>query len=147
MVEGVPLYSGRQLLLLFALLGAAAAGLAVREWRASHPELTDWLERLDRQSTVSTPGVGGKPAAAATDQPAQPPEGTAPAVNRPPVDLNSATPDDLARLPGVGPSLAARIVDRRQSIGAFASLEDLRRVKGIGPAKLERLRHLVTIIQ
>ncbi len=144
----VALYTGRQILLLFALLAAAAAGLAVREWRADHAELTDWLERLDRQSDVTTRGAAGTPGAA-SDQPRQQPkpEGTASVANRPPVDLNNATPDELARLPGVGSSLAARIVERRQSVGAFASLEDLRRVKGIGPAKLERLRQLVTIVQ
>ncbi|HEU5323238.1 MAG TPA: helix-hairpin-helix domain-containing protein, partial [Methylomirabilota bacterium] len=75
------------------------------------------------------------------------PEHTLPAADPGPVDLNSATPDDLARLPGVGPSLAARIVERRQSGGTFRSIEDLRRVKGIGPVKLERLRHLVTIVE
>ena len=43
--------------------------------------------------------------------------------------------------------VAVRIVERRESVGAFASVEDLRRVKGIGPAKLQRLRQLVTIVQ
>lgn len=143
------LYTGRQLLLLFALLAAAAAGLAVREWRAGHPELVDWLEGLDRQSDATTRGTAGKPSGPASEQPRrQPqPEGTAPAADRSPVDLNSATQHELARLPGVGPSLAVRIVERRESVGAFASVEELRRVKGIGPAKLERLRQLVTIVQ
>lgn len=140
------LYTGRQLLLLFALLGAAASGLAVREWRASHSELTDRLERLDRQSPRATPGPGGMPSIAANDQPAPPSEDTASAVDRP-IDLNSAMPDELARLPGVGPSLAARIVERRRSGGTFRSIEDLRGVKGIGPVKLERLRYLVTIAE
>src|SRR5262245_5081488 len=135
MVSGMALYTGRQLLLLFTLLAAAGVGLAIREWRASHLELADWLERLDRHADAPTRGKG--------DTPERRP---APA-DRQPVDLNSATQDELARLPGVGPSLAVRIVERRESVGAYASVEDLRRVKGIGPAKLQRLRQLVTVVQ
>ncbi|HSF05443.1 MAG TPA: helix-hairpin-helix domain-containing protein [Methylomirabilota bacterium] len=132
------LYTARQLLLLFALLGAAAVGLAIREWRATYPELADRLEGVDRRPETNT----GRSVDRRTD-----PEHTLPAADPGPVDLNSATPDDLARLPGVGPSLAARIVERRQSGGTFRSIEDLRRVKGIGSVKLERLRHLVTIVE
>jgi competence protein ComEA len=132
------LYTARQLLLLLVLLGAAAVGLAVREWRAIYPELTHRLEAVDRQPETDT----GR----SVDQRADP-EPAPPASGRGPVDLNSATPDDLARLPGVGRSLAARIVERRHSGGSFHSIEDLRGVKGIGPAKLERLRRLVTIVE
>jgi competence protein ComEA len=151
MVGGMALYTGRQLLLLFALLVAAGAGLAIREWRASHPELADRLERLDRQADVPTRGTGdtsGSPASERPkpEKPERPERRPAPPERRP-VDLNSATQHELARLPGVGPSLAVRIVERRESVGAFASVEDLRRVKGIGPAKLGRLRQLVTVVQ
>src|SRR5262245_40278965 len=135
MVSGMTLYTGRQLLLLFALLAAAGVGLAVREWRASHLELADWLAQLDRHA--ERPQL---------EKPERPERRPAPA-DRQPVDLNSATQDELARLPGVGLSLAVRIVERRESVGAFASVEDLRRVKGIGPAKLQRLRQLVTVAQ
>lgn len=61
----------------------------------------------------------------------------------PAVDINRATVDDLIALPGIGPALAARIVDMRRE-QMFASVEDLVRVHGIGPATLERLRPLVT---
>lgn len=59
------------------------------------------------------------------------------------VDINRATVDDLVALPGIGPALAARIVDARGK-QMFARIEDLVRVRGIGPATLERLRPLVT---
>lgn len=64
-----------------------------------------------------------------------------------PVDLNRASLDDLTRLPGVGPVLAARIVEARDSSGRFASIDDLRRVRGVGPAKLDRLRGHVTVTE
>jgi competence protein ComEA len=61
-----------------------------------------------------------------------------------PVDLNTATPEALDALPGVGPATAAAIVRDRDEHGPFRSVDDLARVRGIGPAKLEQLRDLVT---
>jgi competence protein ComEA len=55
------------------------------------------------------------------------------------VRVNSATVDELATLPGVGPALAQGIVDHRDLNGPFASLDDLDEVSGIGPALLEEL--------
>ena len=130
MVSGMALYTGRQLLLLFVFLAAAGAGLAVRQWRAAHPVLAERLEQLDRWPAAQTAArLAGPPSAA----------------DHRPVDLNHATAAELARLPGVGPWLAARIVERRQAGGAFGSIEDLRAVRGIGAAKLERLRKFVTV--
>ena len=56
-----------------------------------------------------------------------------------PVDLNSADVATLKGLPGVGPALAARIVEERKE-GLFQGIEDLVRVHGIGIATVERLR-------
>jgi competence protein ComEA len=61
-----------------------------------------------------------------------------------PIDLNSATAEQLESLPGVGPATAAAIVDDRDRNGPFAAVDDLERVPGIGPAKLAALRDLVT---
>jgi competence protein ComEA len=61
-----------------------------------------------------------------------------------PLDLNAATAEQLARLPGVGPWLARRIVEERQRRGRFESAEGLRSVLGVGPRKLAALRDLVT---
>jgi competence protein ComEA len=62
-----------------------------------------------------------------------------------PVNLNSAGPEELDQLPGVGPATAAAIVAHREQHGPFASVDDLADVRGIGPAKLEALRGLVTV--
>jgi competence protein ComEA len=62
-----------------------------------------------------------------------------------PVNLNTATAADLDRLPGVGPSTAAAIIDHRTKNGPFHAVDDLALVRGIGPAKLEQLRSLVTV--
>ena len=56
------------------------------------------------------------------------------------VDLNRAEWPELAQLPGIGETLARRIVDSRRAEGPFVDHEDLRRVRGIGPKTLDRLR-------
>lgn len=60
------------------------------------------------------------------------------------IDLDVAPPEEIERLPKVGPALARRIVANRDSLGPFGSLSGLRRVKGMGPATMERLANLVT---
>jgi competence protein ComEA len=56
------------------------------------------------------------------------------------VDINAADVQELNQLPGVGPVLARRIIDSRESKGPFAAIDDLRRVPGIGPKTLKRIR-------
>jgi competence protein ComEA len=60
-----------------------------------------------------------------------------------PVDLNSATAEQLDALPGIGPVTAQKIVDYRQAHGPFTSVDDLDAIPGIGPARIENLRGLV----
>ncbi len=62
-----------------------------------------------------------------------------------PLNLNSATAEQLDTLPGVGPATAGAIVDHRSTHGPFASVDGLLEVRGIGPAKLEAIRSLVTV--
>lgn len=60
------------------------------------------------------------------------------------INLNTATPADLASLPRIGPVTAAAIVEWRDHNGGFKSVDDLLMVKGIGQATLEALRPYVT---
>jgi competence protein ComEA len=62
-----------------------------------------------------------------------------------PIDLNAATAEQLDELPGVGPSIAAAIVEHRERVGPFASVDDLLDVPGIGDAKLAQIRDLVVV--
>jgi competence protein ComEA len=64
-------------------------------------------------------------------------------VSPPLVRLNSASLEELQRLPGIGPVLAGRIVESRTTHGPFRTAEDLLRVSGIGPTTLDRLKSLV----
>jgi competence protein ComEA len=61
------------------------------------------------------------------------------------VNLNTASAEQLATLPGIGATRAQAIVAYRQQQGPFQRVEDLLAVSGIGPSTLERLRSLVTV--
>ena len=63
----------------------------------------------------------------------------------PPLDLNEATEEELTALPGIGETLARRIVAYRKEHGPFLTVEALTEVSGIGPAKLADLEGLVTV--
>jgi competence protein ComEA len=60
-----------------------------------------------------------------------------------PVQLSTATAEQLDSLPGVGPATAQKILDYRNKHGAFSSVDELDAVPGIGPKRLEQLRDLV----
>jgi competence protein ComEA len=150
------LYSRPQLALLLLVAVALLGGLVVREWRAGFPEAAARVEAFDRDETPTGPG----PVPFASPRPSRPPPSP---VTRPvpgsrpgsiaqvesvtdprPLDLNTATAEQFARLPGVGPGLARRIVEERQRRGRFDGPEGLRSVLGVGPRKLAALRDLVT---
>ncbi len=61
------------------------------------------------------------------------------------VNVNTASAQELEHLPGVGPALAAAIVEYRLLRGPFASIDQLDDVSGIGPAKLEQIRSMATV--
>jgi competence protein ComEA len=61
------------------------------------------------------------------------------------VSINRATAEELESLPGIGPTIAQRIVEYRQTRGDFRRPEDLLNVAGIGEKKLAVLRPLITL--
>jgi competence protein ComEA len=141
----VALYTRRQLALLFTLLAAGGVGRAVQEWRAAYPELAAGLEQFDRAPEAQHGQEPGPPSSDRAREDGQ--RGAGALGHRAPrrVDLNGATAEELTRLPGVGPVIAARILESRERRGRFGGLDDLRQVKGLNAITLERLRPLVTI--
>ncbi|HEU5179265.1 MAG TPA: helix-hairpin-helix domain-containing protein [Candidatus Polarisedimenticolia bacterium] len=61
------------------------------------------------------------------------------------LNINAASADDLATLPGIGPSYAKRIIEYREKNGPFKRVEDLLNVQGIGEKTLERIRDRVMV--
>jgi competence ComEA-like helix-hairpin-helix protein len=71
--------------------------------------------------------------------------GVAGARGGPRLDLNRASETELQALPGIGPALAARIVQWRREHGPFETVEALEQVPGVGPALRARLAPHVTV--
>jgi competence protein ComEA len=71
--------------------------------------------------------------------------GKASASANSPVNINTANIDTLDALPGVGPATAQKILDYRNQIGRFTSVEQLMDVKGIGPKKFEKMKPFVRL--
>ena len=61
-----------------------------------------------------------------------------------PININQASAEELQHLPGIGPALAARVIEARRT-APFKSADDLRRVAGIGPKTLDKLRPHITV--
>jgi comEA protein len=78
-------------------------------------------------------------------EPRQAPEAARPARATAPLNLNTATADELEALPGIGPATATRIVEYRQKNGPFKKIEDLMNIKGIGEKSFLKLKPLVSV--
>jgi competence ComEA-like helix-hairpin-helix protein len=62
-----------------------------------------------------------------------------------PVNLNTASSEELQEVPGIGPSTAEKILQARKSYGTFKSVDELEAIRGIGPKRLEKMRKYLTV--
>lgn len=62
------------------------------------------------------------------------------------IDINTATLQQLQLLPGIGETLAQRVIDYREEHGRFQSVDDLMNVSGIGEKKLEQMRQYIKVV-
>ena len=62
-----------------------------------------------------------------------------------PVNLNTATAEQLSTIPGVGPKTAERIIQYRQKNGGFKKIEDLMNVSGVGEKSFLKMKPLITV--
>jgi len=61
------------------------------------------------------------------------------------LNINRATEQDLQKLPGIGPSLASKIINYRNENGKFSTVEDIKNVNGIGDSKYENIREYICV--
>ena len=62
-----------------------------------------------------------------------------------PVNINTATSEELQQVPGIGPATAEKILQMRKSYGAFKSGDDLLAIRGLGAKRLEKMRKYLTV--
>ena len=61
------------------------------------------------------------------------------------ININTASVEELDELPGIGPTIAQRIIDYRDANGPFQTIEDLLNVSGVGPSTFEQIKDLITV--
>ena len=118
-------------------------------------EAVNLAARAEDGQQVYLPRVGAMPAPPppgrhdpATSRPGRAPRAARPsraAVPAGPVNINTAGPEELDRLPGVGPATAAKIIEYRRAIGGFTRPEDLLGVPGIGEKKFADMKPYVVV--
>jgi competence protein ComEA len=106
------------------------------------PEYTisGWRARSARAVPAESPAAVGATVDAMPARTAAPPAESNPDA----IDLNTATEDELASLPGIGPKLASEIA-RYRSHSPFTRVDDVMNVSGIGPKRLDAMRPFVTV--
>ncbi len=129
------------------LTGADTLGLNLARRVADGEQIVVGIATPAGHPVLLGSSAGAGPAAAASDGGGRDAasDGGGSAGPARPLDLNSATAEQLDALPGVGPVTAAAILGWRQANGRFTSVDQLGEVDGIGPARLEKLRPLVRV--
>ena len=123
-----------------ALPGTDLSGLNLARRLSDGEQLRVGIEESSGAGTETAAGVG---AAGTSRQPAD--EGGVASAGGGKISINEASKQQLEQLPGVGESLAQRIVDYRQSQGRFQNLEDLKNVSGIGEKKYAALAGMIRL--
>jgi competence protein ComEA len=62
-----------------------------------------------------------------------------------PVNINTATSEELRQVPGIGPATAQKILQMRKSYGPFKSVDDLLAIRGLGEKRLDKMRKYLTV--
>ena len=145
-IARVALATAGLLLLAFigktAVAGALAPATAPAAMSATAPVVASAPSPAPAPDPPSPPG----PPQATPPVPASTPASSTRATPDDPVILNTATVDDLRRLPGIGEKRATAAIALRTRLGGrFHAIEDLLKVKGVGRATLRRLRPLVRL--
>ena len=110
---------------------ASITGIA---WSIAHQapraQIVPYRQTAAPEPSVETPAPASRPV---------------PAFGPARININTATAAELENFPGVGPALAARIIEHRTVHGPFTSVEQLDGVKGIGPKLMDKIRPLATV--
>ena len=97
-----------------------------------HDQQQVYIPRQGEATTTSDPS-GQSPTIGSTASPASK------------ININTASVEELAALPGIGPQLAQRIVDHREQHGPFTDIRQITQVSGIGDKIFERIKDRITV--
>ncbi len=144
-------YRRHELAIVALLAASLPAGLVVETWRRRAPTVLERVEGEPPRQTAAAAAAVSRARAGAAPRARGPARERAigpvaragppvPRVEDRPLDVNRATADELARLRGIGPRLAARIVAQREALGGrFVSPHELATVRGLGARRAAAL--------
>lgn len=128
----------RVILMLSVVVGAGVVALILNRPREVKVSVgPSWTPAPEQPAEPVAPPPAAAPSTAAHN-------GHAPETSRP-LNINTATAEQLAALPGIGPVLAERIIAFRTQKGGFVSVDDLDAVSGIGAHLIDSLRPYIAV--
>jgi comEA protein len=145
-------FTRNEALAVLILCGTFLGGIGIRWFQARQPHDAKSIPSFDYSRTDSAYAARSNPLKAPEErnaslaQPQTDSIATAKSkltTSRRAININTATKAQLINLPGIGPSLADRILAYRAINGQFTSVDELRKVKGIGEKKFAQIRPLV----
>ncbi|MDR3588572.1 MAG: ComEA family DNA-binding protein [Negativicutes bacterium] len=126
----------------------AAGGLAAtadsRRVNLAQP-VKDGMHIYVPSTAAGGPAAGSPPASAAGASSAAAAASAAGSQTSERISINTADKGELEKLPGIGPALAERIIDYRQTNGPFHETAELKKISGIGEAKYNRIKDRITL--
>ena len=145
--------SRHEIIALISIFGLYAFGLTLRHLQATSVEYDEaYYDRLDSLTGQNALMNGTRWVVADTVPKPDSSKSKPPVDDEEPIvlqtgrmNVNLASERQLTQLPGIGPSLAGRIVAYRDVNGAFLTIDEMSKVRGIGPKTIERFRGLVIV--
>lgn len=133
----------RVILMLSVVVGAGVVALILNRPREVKVSVgPSWTPAPEQAAEPVAPPPAAAPSAAPTTAAHN---GHASETSSRPLNINTATAEQLAALPGIGPKLAERIIAYRTQKGGFVSVDDLDAVSGIGAHLIDSLRPYIAV--
>lgn len=111
----------------------------------ANPQAINQALELQDQQQIHVPGMDEENPPPAIQGGVNPQPVSNEPASAAPVNLNTATLEQLDSLPGIGPAIGQRIIDYRDSIGGFTSIEEITQVSGIGQATFAKIKDQITV--
>ncbi len=145
-------FTRREAMALLLLSGTFLAGTGIQWFRSNYMQTHSALPAFDYSKSDSAylyhtqrDSSNAPPRPSVSSSAQNKPKKSSPSKHAQPVNINTASKEQLVTLPGIGPAMAERIIAYRKTAGQLTSVDQLTNVKGIGKKTLDKLRPYVCV--